>query len=165
MYPPSSYAPEDDRRSIYFRYRNTRDTIFPVPQRAGLLATKAQILGLILNGQAKAYPFESLSKELVINDALAGQALVIVAADRGVGPRAYQSGSYVFSLETGRPKGKEIVLTDQQDRRWRVGEEALALIADPTERLPRLPSRASYWFGWYSFHPDTQVYAGLAGAP
>jgi len=118
-----------------------------------------------LNGQAKAYPFKSLSKELVINDALAGQALVIVAADRGVGPRAYQSGSYVFSLETGRPKGKEIVLTDQQDRRWRVGEEALALIADPTERLPRLPSRASYWFGWYSFHPDTQVYAGLAGAP
>ena len=46
-----------------------------------------------------------------------------------------------------------------------VGDEALALIADPTERLPRLPSRASYWFGWYSFHPDTQVYAGLAGAP
>ena len=165
VYPPSSYAPEDDRRSIYFRYRNTRDTIFPVPQRAGLLATKAQILGLILNGQAKAYPFESLSKELVINDALAGRALVIVAADRGVGPRAYQSGSYVFSLETGRPKGNEIVLTDQQDRRWRVGEEALALIADPTERLPRLPSRASYWFGWYSFHPDTQVYVGLAGAP
>ena len=91
--------------------------------------------------------------------------MVIVAADRGVGTRAYQSGSYVFSLETGRPKGKEIVLTDQQDRRWRVGEEALALIADPTERLPRLPSRASYWFGWYSFHPDTQVYVGLAGAP
>mgnify|MGYP003724384579 FL=1 len=34
VYPPSSYAPEDDRRSIYFRYRNTPDTIFSVPQRA-----------------------------------------------------------------------------------------------------------------------------------
>jgi len=155
VYPPSSYAPEDDRRSIYFRYRNTPDTIFPVPQRAELLATKDQVLGLILNGQAKAYPFESLSRELVINDDLAGQALVIVAADLGVGPRAYQSGSHLFSLETGGLEGEGIILTDQQDRRWQVGEEALELIADSTARLARLPSRASYWFGWYSFHPGT----------
>ena len=118
-----------------------------------------------MNGQAKAYPFELLAQALVINDTLAGQALVVVASDRGVGARDYQSGSHVFSLETGRPEGEGIILTDQQDRRWRVGEEALALIADRTERLPRLPSRASYWFGWYSFHPGTQVYAGQAGAP
>ena len=41
-----------------------------------------------MNGQAKAYPFESLSKELVINDTVSGQALVVVATDQ-VGARAY----------------------------------------------------------------------------
>ncbi len=165
VYPPSSYAPEDDRRSIYFRYRNTPDTIFPVPQRADLLDTKAQVLGLILNGQAKAYPFESLSRELVINDTVAGQALVVVATGQGVGARAYERSSFKFSLSrTGSGDGS-ITLTDLNDRPWQIEEEALVLVENPTERLARLPSRASYWFGWYSFHPGTQVYAESDDAP
>ena len=165
VYPPSRYAPEDDRRSIYFRYRNTPDTMFPVPQRADILDTKAQVLGLILNGQAKAYPFESLSRELVINDTLAGQALVVVATDQGVGARAYERGSFKFSLSrTGSGDGS-ITLTDLNDRPWQIVEEALVLVENPTERLSRMPSRASYWFGWYSFHPGTQVYAGGDDAP
>ena len=165
VYPPSSYAPEDDRRSIYFRYRNTPDTMFPVPQRADILDTKAQVLGLILNGQAMAYPMEALSRWLVINDTLAGEPLVIVATDQGVGARAYERGSFKFSLSPVRPEDRGVILTDLNDRRWRVEEAALVLVSDPTERLSRLPSRASYWFGWYSFHPGTQVYTGSDDAP
>ncbi len=165
VYPPSSYAPEDDRRSIYFRYRNTRDTIFPVPKRADALETKAQILGLTLNGQSMAYPMEVLSRWMVINDTVAGQALVVVATDQGVGARAYERSSFKFSLSrTGSGDGS-ITLTDMNDRPWQIEEEALVLVENPTERLARLPSRASYWFGWYSFHPGTQVYAGSNDVP
>jgi hypothetical protein len=40
LYPITSYSPEDDRQSIYFRYRNTPETIFPVPESADVLETK-----------------------------------------------------------------------------------------------------------------------------
>jgi hypothetical protein len=165
VYPINSYLPEDNRGSIYFRYRNTPETIFPVPQRADALATKSQVLGLTLNGRSRAYPLESVSRLMVINDTLGGQDLVVVATDQGVGARAYQRDAHEFSLLLTGPEDGSLVLTDQNDRRWRVAEEALVLMEDPSERLPRLPSRASYWFGWYAFHPDTQVYAGSDDAP
>ena len=40
-------------------------------------------------------------------------------------------------------------------------EESLTREDDPEERLERLPSHMAYWFGWYSFHPATDVYAVL----
>ena len=134
--------------------------MFPVSQRSALLPTKSQVLGLRLNGQSRAYPLESLSQQRVTNDILAGQPLVIVAAGQGVGARAYQAGPHRFSLP---PAGREhggINLTDQQGRSWRVEEDGLVLVENPAERLPRLASRESYWFGWLAFHPDTQVYGG-----
>lgn len=96
---------------------------------------------------------------------MAGQALVIVAADQGVGARAYHSGPHRFSLPPAGREGEDISLTDQHGRNWRVEEDALVLVENPAERLPRLASRASYWFGWLAFNPDTQVYGGPEGAP
>lgn len=165
VFPPTSYLPEDDRRSIYFRYRNTPDTMFPVFRRSGLLPTKSQVLGLRLNGRVRAYPLQALADQRVVNDALAGQSLVIVAADQGVGARAYQSGPHRFTLASAGQKDGETGLTDEQGRRWRVQEDALVLAANPAERLPRLAGRISYWFGWLAFNPDTQVYGGPDGAP
>jgi hypothetical protein len=165
VYPVTSYSPEDDRQSIYFRYRNTPETIFPVPERADVLETKSQVLGLTLNVKSIAYPLELLSRLLVINDTLGGQDLVVVATDQGVGARAYQREAQEFSLLLTGPEDGSLILTDLNDRRWRVEEDALVLVEDPSHRLPRLPSRASYWFGWYVFHPDTQVYADSDGAP
>ena len=165
VFPPNRYLPEDDRQSIYFRYRDSPDTMFPVFQRSKLLPTKSQVLGLSLNGQARAYPLGLLSQQRVINDTLDGQGLVIVAADQGAGARAYQSGPHRFSMPPAAPKDHDFTLTDQHGRPWRVEEAALVLVENTNERLPRLPSRTSYWFGWLAFHPDTQVYGGPDGAP
>ena len=139
--------------------------MFPVFQRSELLPTKSQVLGLTLNGQARAYPLELLSRQLVINDILGGQKLVVVAAGQGIGARAYHSGLNRFSLAAGGREGKHNILIDQDSRSWRIEEEALVLDGDPDERLARLPSRTSYWFGWFAFNPATQVYDGPAAAP
>ena len=165
VFPPASYLPEDDRQSIYFRYRNSQDTMFPVFRRSDLLPTKSQVLGLSLNGRARAYPLDLLSQQPVINDTLAGRSLVIVAADQGVGARAYHSGPQRFSLPPAGPANDGIMLIDEKGRSWRVEEDALVLVENPAERLPRLASRYSYWFGWLAFNPDTQVYGGPDGVP
>ena len=82
-----------------------------------------------------------------------------------MGARAYESGPHRFSLPPAGPAGEGIILTDEKGRSWRVEEDALVLIDNPAERLPRLASRVSYWFGWLAFNPDTQVYGGPDGIP
>ena len=39
-----------------------------------------------------------------------------------------------------------------------MSEDALVSATVPSMRLSRLPSRSSFWFGWYAFYPATQVY-------
>ena len=158
VYPRSSYQPEDDGRSIYFKYRQDPGTMFPVAQQSGLLSTKAQVLGLSAGGRFRAYPLEKLFEEPVVNDSLGGQDVVVVTSAGG-GARAYQRGSHRFSLAQPEPIREGVpIVVDQQGRRWEAREDALVLTEDEAQRLPRLPSHMAYWFGWFAFHPGTDVY-------
>ena len=165
VYPRESYEPEGDPRSIYFDYRSDPETMFPVPQRSSVLRTKDQVLGLKLNGQSKAYPLNALLDQPVINDSLGTQNVVVVTSSGGAA-RAYRRGQYQFSsAETSAGAEGVTPLRDQQGRQWQAGEEALVLAEDPTQRLERLPGHMAYWFGWFAFNPDTEVYSGVAPSP
>ena len=37
-------------------------------------------------------------------------------------------------------------------------EDSLVSVADPAQRLARLPTHVAYWLGWHAFYPDTEVY-------
>ena len=50
------------------------------------------------------------------------------------------------------------VLTASDGQLWRVEEDALVRVDDPSVQLPRIPTHNAYWFGWYSFYPETEVY-------
>jgi len=65
--------------------------------------------------------------------------------------RAYERGDYIFSVS----KASDTV-TDEQNRRWRITEEAL--VGPDEERLPRLGGHLAYWFGWFAFFPKTEVF-------
>ena len=162
LYPPEVYFPEYDQRSSYYRYREFPGTAFPVWRRSSLLGEKAQVLGLIAEGNAKAYPLELLKQQPVVNDSVGDLALVVVTGGDAGGARAYQRGPHLFTLGSEKSGGRvgngQGMLTDEGGGLWRVEEEALVNIADPSQRLPRLGSHTAYWFGWYSFYPDTGVY-------
>ena len=163
VYPPEAYLPESDSASVYFNYRNRSETMFPVPTRSQLLPTKSQVFGLTFNGRERAYPLEILEQEPVINDALGGVGIVVVTPDEGAGTRAYQRGGHRF-VEV-REEARMAVLLDDAGQRWRLEEDGLVQVDGATERLPRLPSRHSYWFGWYAFYPATEVYGQDQSAP
>ena len=63
LYPGPFYQSEWDSGSIYFRYRESPATMFPVWQTSDALATKGHVIGLNLNGAARAYPLEALRPE------------------------------------------------------------------------------------------------------
>ena len=159
VYPAETYFPEGDIRSIYYAYREQPDTMFPVWQRNAVLHTKAPILGVTVNGEAKAYPLVRLANEPVVNDSLGDKSLVVITVGKARSARVYERHDHSFSLaEPGEGGPAAAVLIDEQERRWRMEEEALVLESDPTKRLVRLPSHVAYWFGWYAFYPATNVY-------
>ncbi|MFZ5557979.1 MAG: DUF3179 domain-containing protein [Pseudomonadota bacterium] len=64
--------------------------------------------------------------------------------------RAYLRGSHRFQRIDGD------ALVDERGRRWAMNDDALEGPAG--ERLLRLPGHLAYWFGWFAFYPNTEVY-------
>ncbi len=65
--------------------------------------------------------------------------------------RAYERSTHNFMASRSKDE-----LLDERGRAWRVKEDAL--IATDGQRLERLGGHLAYWFGWFSFYPQTEVY-------
>lgn len=163
VYPASFYAPEDDPGAIYFDYFHTPQTMFPVPQRNDGLETKEIVLGVQLNDSYKAYSSAALREHRIVNDALGGENILVVGSATSEGARAYYRGDRSFMLASYDGGGNlrlPTVLVDADGGTWQVTEEFLVNKADESERLARIPTHMSFWFGWFQFHPDTELYTG-----
>jgi hypothetical protein len=132
---------------------------FPVWLKSKALEPKAEIYGLRVGQQAKAYPVERVLKEKVVNDRLGEVELVLIGDSKSGAVRAYRRDGRTFS--PGRAAGE---LRDESGRAWRITEEALLADAAGQEappRLERMPGHLSFWFGWYGFFPQTEIYGAL----
>jgi hypothetical protein len=128
---------------------------FPVWQQDDRLPPRTEVLALRIEGRAKAYELGALQRTRVLNDRLGAAALVIVV-DEGGAARAYRRADR--ELEAAPEPG---LLVDQSGARWRAEEDALHPVGGAgAEPLPRLPSHVAFWFGWYGFYPDTELWAG-----
>jgi hypothetical protein len=160
------YAPG----AAYGHYFSSDETMFPVWQRSQALAAKERIYALQIDGIPKAYPLQELSEETVVNDHV-GNTSVVLVMTRGrvtvegeslrAGPVSYDSGGEVRAFERGdwefMPGPEAGAILDQAGAEWRVTENAL--LGPEGNELPRLPGHLAYWFGWYAFFPQTEVYS------
>jgi len=143
--------------------------MFPVWQRSDLLDTKSLIYALNIGGLPKAYPIDILAEEKVVNDTI-GDTPVVLVASRGIvsvnetsgreGPVNYIAGSEVRAYNRGTysfiPGPDADTVLDADGHSWQVTEEAL--IGPEGELAPRIIGHLAYWFGWFSFFPQTLVY-------
>lgn len=147
--------------AAYSDYFNSTELMFPSWQQdTALVENKDMVFALRLQGQAKAYPLETIIPERVINDRV-GQTNLLIVADAsperdffepgGAAVRAYASADYRFQAGTD---GSTLISDD--GRTWRIAEDAL--IAEDGERLERIAGHLAYWFGWFGFYPDTLLY-------
>ena len=163
LYPAGFYVPEEHPRAIYYAYFNAPETMFPVPDRDDRLATKDVVLGVRLNGRSKAYSSAALREHRIVNDVVGGEAIVVLGSAVSEGARAYYRGGRSFKLvpdDGGVQFGVPSVIADADGGTWRVTEEFLVNTADESEKLARIPTHMSFWFGWFQFHPDTELYRG-----
>ena len=159
VYSAGSYTPESHPAAIYYDYFHSPNTMFPVPSRDNTLAAKAVVLGLGLSGLFKAYPVEVTQSERVINDTVGDRAVVIVGSVTSEGARVYERGEHVFALDPAESTpGVPRTLVAESGGLWQVEENAL--VGESGRELPRIPTHMAFWHGWFSFHPDTEVYCG-----
>ena len=163
VYPAEFYTPEKNPQSIYYEYFDSPETMFPVPYRNDRLETKDVVLGVQLNDSYKAYSSAALRERRIVNDVLGGAEIVVLGSAASQGARAYYRGGRSFMLASnngGGNPGIPSVIVDTDGGTWRVTEEFLVNTADQSEKLARIPTHMAFWFGWYQFHPDTELYTG-----
>lgn len=139
--------------AAYGEYFASPETMFPVWRRSNLLPTKSWVFTQLIDGQPKAYPLSVLKDELVVNDTLAGQNLVVIYEEGGLGARAYERGEHSFTFAA---QDTTRTILDEAGRQWQVTDQAL--IGPDGQELARLPGHMAYWFGWFSFYPRTELY-------
>ncbi len=139
--------------AAYAAYFADPGTMFPVWRRSELLPTKSWVFTQLIDDKPKAYALSTLSDEQVVNDTHGGQSLVVVHSDGGHGAVAYDRADYTF---TASAADSTAILVDDTGQTWEVTDDAL--VREDGETLERLPGHMAYWFGWFSFYPQTELY-------
>lgn len=135
-----------------------RGVSFPVWKKSDALPPDEEVYVLRLGSHVRAYPVGVLFDRGVIHDRVGDQPVVLVADDESGAVRAYRSNrrlSTVGDLENGE-------LRSADGGVWRLQEDAL--VNGKGERSDRLAGHMAFWFGWYAFYPQTEVY-GLSPIP
>ncbi len=129
----------------YSEYLLSEDVFFGANFTDRILHPKAVVLGVKVGGAAMAYPYENLSRELVINDVVNG--LAIVVAFHNGSAKAFERGEMVFAQEDGQ------YMVDGTGRRWdkMTGE-------GEGGQLTEVFSVMAFWFTWAEFNEGTGVY-------
>ena len=156
-----SYQPESDPGSNYHEYFKSPDTMFPVWNRSDALKTKQMVLGIIIGESPKAYPISDLHQQRLINDIVGGKPVVVITSASSQAVRVYERGSIeaFFTPESqAAGNGLPSKLKDQDGGMWTVTEDHLVSDTNRSLELKRVPTRLSFWFGWFSSYPDTDIY-------
>lgn len=124
------------------------------------LPTKEFVVGVeLINGEAVAYPYRTLNSEPVVNDTIGdNEILVVFDSDSATGvvfDRQLEDQILTFSQSSTDP---DYLLDAETQSVWNAltGEAVDGELAG--QKLARIKSTASFWFGWKDFHPETAVY-------
>jgi hypothetical protein len=139
----------------YAGYENDPGLLFPLSgQEDTRLNRKTKVLGVRIGDASKAYVLEELRQMQVVNDEVAGIPIVLIASPKSDAVRVYERKTYQFAGSL------EQVVETRTNEVWAISEETLSH-PKTGESLQRIPDAfVAFWFGWYSFYPDTLVYNG-----
>ena len=130
------------------------------------LPKKELVMGMVVSGFAKAYPFSAISQQTVINDHFAGEEVVITFEPTSESAAAFQRrlDGKTLTFEPAQVRAGVALMRDQETGSlWQVltGQAVEGPLFG--ERLERLPSHYSFWFAWSDFHPQTELYELATG--
>ena len=140
--------------------RMSRATVLPQFKKVGQdLEPRATVIGISLNGAAKAYPLTTLQKQSPIIDRVGGVPVVIVVGEDNRSVRAFESTLDGRKLEFfAKPGTSPLELVDGENGSlWDFSGRATA---GPLagRQLKKVAVLEDYWFDWKLYNPKTAVY-------
>ena len=159
-------------RNPYLGYDDVNNPpfLYDGPPTPNQLPPMARVLTIDLNGEAVAYPYETLAKVGVVNDTVGDEALVIIwqvgtaspldssttASGRDVGAAAaflptVNGQLLTFTANEGIIKDAETGST------WNISGLAFRGPLAGTQLSPVVAIN-HFWFSWAAFKPETKIY-------
>jgi uncharacterized protein DUF3179 len=133
-------------------------TVTPV-SKDDPLSPRAVVVGVSLNGRAKAYPFPRLRAQSPVLDALGGVPIVLVVGDDQKSIRVFETTLDGRRLELLSKAGAQPLrlLDAETGSEWDFSGRA---VSGPLEgrQLTKVKALKEYWFDWKIYQPDTAVY-------
>lgn len=125
------------------------------------LDPREPVIGLSVNGEARAYPLRILTWHEIVNDEIAGIPVAVtycplcnaaIVFDRRVDGQVLEFGT------TGKLRKSDLVMYDRQTESWWQQFLGEAIVGEKTgTRLTMLPSRLESWARFKERHPEGQV--------
>ena len=131
------------------------------------LKSRDVVVGLTINGAARAYPWETLAKQSPVVDHVNGTPLLLVLGPDGKSFRVFVSRIDARDAEFFL-QGEDPAETSAEKKPWALVDATTAsqwnfqgcATSGPAQGkcLDRIPALKDYWFDWRNYHPDTTVY-------
>jgi uncharacterized protein DUF3179 len=126
---------------------------------ADRLSPRSLVIGIKLNGVAKAYPFSDLERQSPIIDELGGVPLLVVLGEDRKSVRAFDRSVEGRALEFfAKPDSRPIEMVDAETgTTWDFSGKAVDGRLTG-KRLKQILLLKDYWFDWKIYNPKTSVY-------
>jgi hypothetical protein len=131
------------------------------------LKSRDVVIGLTIDGAARAYPWETFAKQSPVLDRVNGMPVLLVLGPDGKSFRVFASRidgrDAEFFLQGDDPaddpaEKKDWALVDAVSAsRWNF-QGCATSGPGHGKCLARIPALKDYWFDWRNYHPDTTVY-------
>jgi hypothetical protein len=115
------------------------------------LDAKEWVYGIHVNGESKAYPLKQFDDNTLVHDSFQGKKFILIGNEDELTVRAFVNTEHKFTMSA------DGILKDDLGKNWLVYEDSL-VSEDKVSRLDRYPGHLAYWFAWYQFFMDTDVY-------
>jgi hypothetical protein len=141
---------------------------------------KDTVLGIQVNGEARAYPYPALIERPLVQEELGGTPVLVlqerISATGVAFNRTVDGRVLTFAPDSRNPRrpdsanGRNIhyepwFLKDEQTgSRWRAITGQCVSGTLKGKRLEMLPAQVGFWFAWSRFYPNAQVMEPTRGA-
>lgn len=121
------------------------------------LEPRTLVVGVVVNGKSKAYPFSAIEKQSPILDTVGGRDIFILLPADKKSVRAFERTVDGRTLEfLLKPDSSEIVDAETGSVWDFSGKAVSGELAG--KQLSKIGVIKDFWFDWKTYHPETQLY-------
>lgn len=151
----------------YESYRTDHDyMLFSVDPEDMRLNRKDYVYGLEINGEARAYPFQSLPSQAAVNDELGGEKVLII-----FDKTSQTAWGYARQIDVNQELTFEVIesqdgspfyLRDQQTNSiWTLTGKAISGSWTGRQLESYASGYTGFWFAWAAFYPGIEIFDGV----